>query len=652
MLPPDIASVSRGGTGEVAELLRLIAGTQSEHQRVVLQRMDQLEKCLGCLVPGGLAMCPPLAPFTQAQERSSLDATSGNGTLGAPGETPNCVDAAAGSARSTGSPGGADPERAPKQSPRTAHRHEENELQDAIRAEELDGTWAARTEARPEGPERSSEQSSSEGPGEGHPRRARTPMGAARRGAASAATGVSVATAASVAARPAHRAALRQASVRGAYSGVLLQRLGHKGTMAAFHDILQEERSFRAWCLRKLSHPMFDMIMGIVIVLNSIIIGVELTVQPIDESESSSETRLLFDVCEHVFLCIYVLELLCRLYACRTACLRNGWVRFDVFLVIMGVLGAWVAPLIISVGGDSIRNAGPSPLFLRVFRLARVARALRLFVQFRTLWMLVSGLSSSFPNVLNVFLVLSLTLFVFSCLAVEVIAKERNSNGQVFQALVDQYWSSLPVIMMTLVQFVTLDTVGEIYKPMIADNILLVFYFLPFMLMVSVILMNLVMAVVIQTFMDHVKRDEETRQLWNKQRMLELMPRLTTVFEGLDMDGNGQITWEELKCAPTDVKMELECLLSVDSLADLFEALDEDGNMQVSSEEFFDGMTRLICGNSSLDITRILRMLRSIRRDIQSLMGAPLDSKKRPSDAGSHLSDAIGRPAPETPQSF
>jgi voltage-gated sodium channel len=443
----------------------------------------------------------------------------------------------------------------------------------------------------------------------------------------------------------------RQASAQGAYAGVLLQRLGHKGTVATFFDILEGEQSFRAWCLQKLAHPMFDVFMGVVIVLNSIIIGVELTVQPVDPSESSPETRLFFEVFEHVFLGIYVLELLCRLYACRTSCLRNGWVRFDVFLVIMGVLGSWVAPLIISLGGDSMRDAGPSPLFLRVFRLARVARALRLFVQFRTLWMLVSGLSSSLPNVLNVFLVLSLTLFVFSCLAVEVITKERSSNGGDFQALVDQYWSSLPVIMMTLVQFVTLDTVGEIYKPMIEDNILLVFYFLPFMLMVSVILMNLVTAVVIQTFMEHVKRDEETRLLWNKQRMLTLMPRLTNVFAGLDMDGNGQITWEELKCAPTDVQVELESLLSVDSLADLFEALDQDGNMEISSDEFFDGMTRLICGNTSVDITRILKMLRSLRQDIRSLRAVPTDNKKRHSDAGSHLSETIAQPAAQTRQS-
>merc|ERR1740138_835734 len=93
-----------------------------------------------------------------------------------------------------------------------------------------------------------------------------------------------------------------------------------------------------------------------------------------------------------------------------------------------------------------------------------------------------------------------------------------------------------------------------------------------------------------------------------------------SMFQELDVDGNGQICMDELKSAPVEVQQELESLLNVDSLLDLFEALDVDGSMEVDSDEFFEGMTRLICGNHTLDITRVLKMLRIIRQDIGDLV--------------------------------
>ena len=55
-----------------------------------------------------------------------------------------------------------------------------------------------------------------------------------------------------------------------------------------------------------------------------------------------------------------------------------------------------------------------------------------------------------------------------------------------------RYWSSLPIIMLTLVQFVNLDSIAAIYTPCIRANPWLALYFLAFILIVSVAVMNLV----------------------------------------------------------------------------------------------------------------------------------------------------------------
>ncbi|CAK0862627.1 unnamed protein product [Prorocentrum cordatum] len=371
----------------------------------------------------------------------------------------------------------------------------------------------------------------------------------------------------------------------------------------------------RGCCFALLAHPKFDISMGTVIVLNAMMIAVELTVTPTEEDETPA-SRLAFGIAENVFLSIYLLELIFRIVACGRECLRNSWVRFDLALVCVGVLGSWIVPIIILIAGDAIEKLVPSAMFLRIFRLARLARALRLFVQFRTLWMLISGLFSSLPTIMNVFFVLLLALFVFACLGVEVMA---SISGAASQEMVDNYFATLPMIMLTLVQFVTMDSVATIYTPMIRENVWLMFFFLPFLLVVSVILMNLVTAVVIEVFLDHAKRDQETRKMYNEQRMSALVPQLRKMFEELDLDDSGCVTLEELNAAPEDVQSELERLLNVDSLYDLFEALDVDGSMEVTIEEFLDGMTRLTCNNQSLEITRVIKLQALIRQDLAEL---------------------------------
>lgn len=376
---------------------------------------------------------------------------------------------------------------------------------------------------------------------------------------------------------------------------------------------------FKKFCYSVLAHPTFDVVMGTVIVVNSISIGVELTVQPSEENETP-EARLVFGILENLFLSIYVVELACRIYGCGAQCLRNPWVKFDLVLVVTGVIGAWLLPIATFVIGDALTQFVPSTLFLRAFRLARVARALRLFVQFRTLWMLVSGFSSSLTTIMNVFIVLLVTLFVFSCVGVELIAKHPKSSEEGdFKENVERYWNTLPKIMMTLVQFITLDNASGIYTPMIHDDVWLVFFFLPFLLVVSIILMNLITAVIIDAFLENSKRDQETRRLWNEQRMHQLRPQLRNIFQALDADDSGLVSLDELKDAPREVQNELATILNVDSLSDLFHALDADGSNEVSIEEFFEGMAWLICNNHALDITRNLALLRLIKRDLEEL---------------------------------
>eukprot|EP00392_Amoebophrya_sp_AT5.2_P001866 g1871.t1 len=188
----------------------------------------------------------------------------------------------------------------------------------------------------------------------------------------------------------------------------------------------------RYHCQFLLSLQKFDAAIGIVILINSITIGVE------SHYEITNQDTQFFADIEHVFLSVYVMELMARFFAFGPSCLKSGWVAFDAVLVAVGVLSTWVLPSIFSETPDEL---GPL-LVLRV----------RLLVAFKTLWMLVRGLLSSAGTMCYTFVLMFLILYVSAVLAVELITKNKEAyedDPETYE-VVNKYFGGLLVTMLTL----------------------------------------------------------------------------------------------------------------------------------------------------------------------------------------------------------
>merc|ERR1711937_1127823 len=83
---------------------------------------------------------------------------------------------------------------------------------------------------------------------------------------------------------------------------------------------------------------------------------------------------------------------------------------------------------------------------LRLGRLAKILRALRLFGQVRILWELVSGLLNTMNTICSFTFFLFVIFYIFACFGVEVITKYGDWSMD-SQAIVDEHFSSLPVVM-------------------------------------------------------------------------------------------------------------------------------------------------------------------------------------------------------------
>merc|ERR1719473_1875988 len=185
-------------------------------------------------------------------------------------------------------------------------------------------------------------------------------------------------------------------------------------------------------------------------------------------------------------------------------------------------------------------------------------------IQFKSLWMLVRGLISSWNTIVFICILLFIILYIFACLGVEVITKsDAAENGSPeFQELVRQYFPGITVTILTLVQFLTVDSVGAIYHPMCQELPLLTVYFMSYLVIVSIALMNLITAVIVESSLEQAQKDKDVRKAHETSRVKQVIPRIKQAFYELDEDGSGEVGVDEfadgmMKVAVQDAPIEL-----------------------------------------------------------------------------------------------
>eukprot|EP00929_Paragymnodinium_shiwhaense_P096366 TRINITY_DN57942_c0_g1_i1.p1 TRINITY_DN57942_c0_g1~~TRINITY_DN57942_c0_g1_i1.p1 ORF type:complete len:768 (-),score=188.30 TRINITY_DN57942_c0_g1_i1:113-2416(-) len=356
---------------------------------------------------------------------------------------------------------------------------------------------------------------------------------------------------------------------------------------------------------RLLTSPIFDAAIGCVIVVNSFTIGIEQSLR-LNNRDTSA-----IDVVEQCFLAIYVTELSLRLFAtCGRCLLFDRWSQFDAILVAFGVMD-----IIVTYALPGVAGLGPFMVF-RTGRLLRLARTMRLLRRFKSLWMLIRGLTESTSTILYTLVILAVILYVFSCVSMELITCSPLAVGpdadEEFRDIVDRHFSSLPQTMLTLLQFVCLDSVGQIYKPLIEKENFLAIYFVGLILIVPIVLMNLVTAVVVNSAFDQAAKDQEANQLYEEQERKRLVKDLTRMFRRLDDDDSGLISRDEFGGVDEgDMQVLLE-LTQMKDAEEIFNLLDTDGTGEIDIEEFCEGLWRIVVSKVPVETRRMQKQIDEI----------------------------------------
>eukprot|EP00929_Paragymnodinium_shiwhaense_P108334 TRINITY_DN7464_c0_g1_i2.p1 TRINITY_DN7464_c0_g1~~TRINITY_DN7464_c0_g1_i2.p1 ORF type:complete len:686 (-),score=124.81 TRINITY_DN7464_c0_g1_i2:325-2382(-) len=375
-----------------------------------------------------------------------------------------------------------------------------------------------------------------------------------------------------------------------------------------------------------LASPKFDAAIGVVIVFNAVTIGVEQSLQ------IENKNTDLITVLESMFLVVYIVELGLRLFAHGGAALKDSWVKFDCFLVLLGITTAWIIDPFFP---DGIDELGPL-MVLRTARLLRLGKMVRFLSRFREFWMLVQGLMSSAGIMCYTVIVLFIILYIFSSIGIELITKHKLNRGPNpdpdFQDHVAKYFSSLPTTMITLIQFASQDNPSSIYRPLMSYDPLIGAYFISLVFFLCVVVMNLITAVIVTRSIEQNMLDKEMISSQEDRKMERLVGQMreelfkdtqrnsgfssicrdTADAKASNLDGR-LLAFEDVDRVvsqfPGDEIVSLCGAMRVSNLKEVFDLLDVDGKGKLSINEFCEGIWQDLKLKAPLEVKRMQKQV-------------------------------------------
>eukprot|EP00929_Paragymnodinium_shiwhaense_P001455 TRINITY_DN101695_c0_g1_i1.p1 TRINITY_DN101695_c0_g1~~TRINITY_DN101695_c0_g1_i1.p1 ORF type:complete len:749 (+),score=162.82 TRINITY_DN101695_c0_g1_i1:120-2366(+) len=368
-------------------------------------------------------------------------------------------------------------------------------------------------------------------------------------------------------------------------------------------------------CLFLVGSSRFDTFIGFCIILNSLNSGLEQSLR------LAGEDTWFLEVVETCFLGIYTAELVMRFFAYGVrVSLGDTWIRVDALLVGVSLFFTLILEPI-SKHVDGVPQ-GFQLNILRTARLFRLARLVRLIIKFRALWMLVQGLINSASTMCYTMIILVTITYIFGCLAMDLLVEHESAKGPAadarFAEIVDANFSNLGYSMLTLVRFVTFDSISSVYTPLIAKDPALALYFMAVLTSLGIVLMNLITAVVVNGALEQANQDREARAHWDRQRRSRMLKEVQSIFHELDEDHSGQINRAELSQIGEKELELLQSLVRLDDPMEIFDLLDVDGSGEIDLHEFCKGLENNLEDKAHVHFQRLDKRLLTLRADLET----------------------------------
>jgi len=344
--------------------------------------------------------------------------------------------------------------------------------------------------------------------------------------------------------------------------------------------------------------------------LNAIVVGLDTDFGcEAGWNDCTMDERMPWYMVENVFTTIFFIEMGFRLSCGPLEYFRGDPIKNpigfsishlgDFIIVVLRVIDSWILQ---PTGGSSMIK-----LFsvLRVLHIVELVRRAQGMASFKEVWMILHGVWNASRVVFWTCVVLFLVLYITAIVMTHTVIKSGEADmfdyGKSAWELkpwtAHDYWGSVPQSLLSLFQIVTLDHwCSTLVRPLVRKDPKFMLFFFPFMAITVVSLLNVIVAVIVESTLASAAVNEEKVKREEYKMHQKVMDSLKMVFEEADEDGGGDLDRDELKRAykQSHVRDRLKVLgLEYTDLKLLFDLLDEQKTGAIPTETFFRGCTRL-----------------------------------------------------------
>lgn len=391
---------------------------------------------------------------------------------------------------------------------------------------------------------------------------------------------------------------VRDVTVSGSTQGPMRRSVRQQAPETIFQKVLE--------------HPAFDIVFAVLIVLNSIMLGVMAQWQ-IDNPDYPDPK--VFHYIEYAFTFVYLMELIlrCICYGCGFFFGKGwGWNLFDLAIVLMGLI-QFVFEMVETNNAISSSSEQIITKVVHMMRLLRVVRIIRVLRFLAELRMMVTLIMHSLRSLFWLMVLLFVTMYVYAIIVTQAVgdyALGDSVDPTLLPVLLDKF-GGIGSSLYTLYAAITggliwMDVVQILDR---ACGRVFSFLFVSYIFIGIFCILNVVTGVYVDGAIQRSAQERDLRLEKEREDRESYESMLLDLLAEIDLEGTGQISREMLEDAfeKDRVRHFFSVLeIEVHDSNYLFDMLDLDQSGVVEIEEFVTGCLKFKGSAKSIDVHTLM----------------------------------------------
>eukprot|EP00932_Pfiesteria_piscicida_P002779 SRR837773.12701.p1 GENE.SRR837773.12701~~SRR837773.12701.p1 ORF type:complete len:477 (-),score=227.82 SRR837773.12701:43-1452(-) len=370
----------------------------------------------------------------------------------------------------------------------------------------------------------------------------------------------------------------------------------------------------------------FDVVMSIIIVLNTVIIGLEVDYSDADNRE------WYWAFLEGIFTITFLGEVGFKVYYHGKRWIIADLWNITTFAVAILAAFGFITSFTSMGSSGSIRMVS----LVRVAGLIRLTRLIRRYKGLEELRLVVQGLAESFQTL--AWTVILTTVFIY--ISAVLLTKQIGHNTEIYGHYKklsggwdhEEYFGTVGRSMYTLLQAMTLDSwSSKIARHTITNQWYMTIFWIVFLLISTFGIMNIVVSVIVELMLTASQNNEKRLRVREDRARRAELESIKEIFRSGDEDNSNSLDLDEFlnACKKPEVQIRMRQLgLPLSDAAKLFGVIDEGGSRSLSFNEFITGCMKLKGPAQSKELLAIQAHADSLAKKMEILSESLADSER------------------------